>query len=56
MATREHGGSIFGYKTMAVYIPGEDIYVVGLTNCDCNSPTKITQDIAKMVLETFAKK
>jgi CubicO group peptidase (beta-lactamase class C family) len=23
--TREHGGSIFGFKTMAVYIPSEDI-------------------------------
>lgn len=53
--SREHGGSIFGYKSMAVYIPDEDIYVLGLTNCDCNSPTKITQDIAKLVLETVTK-
>lgn len=48
--TREHGGSIFGFKTMAVYIPGEDIYVIGLSNCDCNSPTKITGDIAALAL------
>ena len=54
--TREHGGSIFGFKTMAVYIPSEDIYAIGLTNCDCNSPTKITQEIAKMALEAAAKK
>lgn len=54
--TREHGGSVFGFKTMAVYIPGEDIYVVGLTNCDCNSPTKLTQDIARLVLDTFSTK
>lgn len=53
ISTREHGGSIFGYKSMAVYIPSEDIYVVGLTNCDCNSPTKLTQDIAKLVLEKY---
>ncbi len=51
--TREHGGSIFGFKTMGVYIPGEDIYVIGFSNCDCNSPTKITQDIAKLALEIF---
>lgn len=49
--TREHGGSIFGFKTMGVYIPSKDIYVIGLTNCDCNSPTQITRDIAKLMLE-----
>ncbi|BAV06445.1 CubicO group peptidase, beta-lactamase class C family [Filimonas lacunae] len=52
--TREHGGSIFGFKTMAVYIPGEDIYVIGLSNCDCHSPTKLTGDIATMAL-TFLR-
>lgn len=46
---REHGGSVFGFKTMGIYIPGEDIYVIGLTNCDCLSPTKITGDIAGLV-------
>lgn len=56
IATREHGGSVFGFKTMAVYIPSEDIYVIGLTNCDCNSPTKITQEIAKLVVETLTTK
>ena len=49
---REHGGSIFGYKTMAVYIPGKDIYVLGLTNCDCNSPTQLVKDIAALVLKS----
>ena len=53
--TREHGGSIFGFKTMGVYIPDEDIYVIGFSNCDCHSPTRITQDIAKLVLERFTK-
>ena len=46
----EHGGSIFGFKSMGVYLPDADIYVVGLSNCDCNSPTQITRDIAAMVL------
>lgn len=47
--SREHGGSIFGFKSMGVYIPEQDIYVIGLNNCDCNSPTKITRQIAEMV-------
>jgi CubicO group peptidase (beta-lactamase class C family) len=52
---REHGGSIFGFKTMGVYIPGEDIYVVGLTNCDCNSPTQLVRDIAALALKKYKK-
>lgn len=53
--SREHGGSIFGFKTMGVYIPSEDIYVIGLTNCDCNSPTQLVQEIAKLALEELRK-
>lgn len=49
--SREHGGSIFGFKSMGVYIPSLDVYVVGLTNCDCNSPTQITRDIAALFIE-----
>ncbi|WP_310586238.1 hypothetical protein [Lacihabitans soyangensis] len=54
LTSREHGGSIFGFKSMGVYIPSEDIYVVGFSNC--NSPTQVTLDIAKLTLETFTKK
>lgn len=54
--SREHGGSIFGFKTMGVYIPSEDIYVLGLSNCDCNSPTKVTGDIAALALEMLGRK
>lgn len=53
--SREHGGSIFGFKTMAVYFPTENIYVIGLSNCDCHSPTKITEDIAALALEQLRK-
>ena len=49
--TREHGGSIFGFKSMAVYIPSVDLYVLGFSNCDCNSPTQLVKDIAKLTLE-----
>jgi len=50
---RAHGGSIFGFKTMGVYVPGEDIYVIGLSNCDCHSPTEITKSIAAIALEVL---
>lgn len=50
--TREHGGSVFGFKTMGVYIPEKDIYVVGFSNCDCNSPTQVVRNIAQVVLNT----
>ncbi|KFE97546.1 beta-lactamase [Chryseobacterium formosense] len=49
--TREHGGSIFGFKSMAVYIPSEDSYILGFSNCDCNSPTQLIRDIAKLTME-----
>lgn len=48
--SREHGGSIFGFKTMAVYIQSKDIYVVVLSNCDCNSPTQLARQIAAVAL------
>lgn len=47
----EHGGSIFGFKSMGVYIADYDIYVIALTNCGCNSPTKITREIARIVVD-----
>lgn len=53
--TREHGGSIFGFKSMGVYIPSKDVYVIGLTNCDCNSPTKVTRAIADLTIEYMKK-
>ncbi len=53
--TREHGGSILGFKSMGVYIPDEDIYVIGFSNCDCHSPTQIVKDMAKTVLKEAKK-
>ena len=54
--SREHGGSIFGFKSMGVYLPDEDIYVIGLSNCDCNSPTEITRIIAELVMKDYTLK
>ena len=49
--SREHGGSIFGFKSMAVYLPKQNIYVVALSNCDCNSPTELARQIANAALK-----
>lgn len=53
--SQEHGGSIFGFKSMAVYLPDYDIYVVGLSNCECNSPTQVTREIALLATQYFDK-
>lgn len=51
--SREHGGSIFGFKTMGVYLPEKDILVIGLSNCDCHSPTEITRAIAVLASKLY---
>lgn len=55
ITTREHGGSVFGFKSMGVYVPNLNIYVIGFSNCDCNSPTKVTRDIATFVINENLK-
>jgi CubicO group peptidase (beta-lactamase class C family) len=47
----EHGGDIFGFKSMGVYVPVKDIYIIGLSNCDCNSPTEVTRKIALLTMD-----
>lgn len=54
--SREHGGSIFGYKSMAIFIPQENIYVIGLSNCDCHSPTQIVRDISALMMKSPGEK
>ena len=51
---REHGGIIFGFKSMGIYLPDEDIYVIGLSNCDCNSPNNITRKIARLAIDELS--
>jgi CubicO group peptidase (beta-lactamase class C family) len=48
--TYHHGGGIFGYTTMGIYIPEEDVFVSVLTNCDCNSPTGVATKVAAMAI------
>ncbi|WP_428742805.1 serine hydrolase domain-containing protein [Tenacibaculum sp.] len=49
--TIEHGGSIPGYKSMGVYVPSEDVYVVVFSNCGCQSPTKTAIRIAALAID-----
>lgn len=46
----QHGGGIFGYTTMGIYLPKEKIYVVGLTNCDCKNISSVATKIAAMAI------
>lgn len=46
----EHGGGIFGYTTMGVYIPSENVYVAVLTNSSGNSPTDVALKMAAEVI------
>lgn len=45
-----HGGLINGFMTMAMYLPKEDVYVVVLSNCDCNSPEIVTAKLAAVAI------
>ncbi len=45
-----HGGLINGFKTMAMYLPKEDVYVVVLSNCDCSSPETVTAKLAAVAI------
>jgi len=46
-----HSGGIFGYSTNGIYLPNQDIYVIGLTNCDCNDVGAITTKIAALAMD-----
>lgn len=46
----QHGGGIFGYTTMGIYLPEEKVFVSGLTNCDCKNITDVTTKIAAIAI------
>ena len=46
----EHGGGIFGYETMGIYVPEEDLYVALLTNSNGSSPTDHAIKMAAIAL------
>ena len=46
----EHGGGIFGFLTNGIYLPGEDIYVIVLSNCTCHPPNAVSLQLAALAL------
>jgi CubicO group peptidase (beta-lactamase class C family) len=55
--TYEHSGGIFGYSSNGIFLPEENVYVIGLTNCDCGNVGAITTNIAAIALgKPFPKK
>lgn len=48
--TREHSGGIFGYSSNGIYLPKEEVYVVVLSNCNCNSPVEVSTRMAALAI------
>lgn len=48
--TYEHSGGIFGYLSNGIYLPKEDVYVVVLSNCDCNPPGEVSTRMAAIAI------
>ncbi|MEO6407037.1 MAG: serine hydrolase [Ferruginibacter sp.] len=46
----EHGGGIFGYSTMGIYLPGENVYVIVLTNSSAGGPGDAALKMATIML------
>ncbi|MEY8868245.1 serine hydrolase [Meridianimaribacter flavus] len=46
----QHGGGIFGYTTMGIYLPEEDIFVSALSNCNCKNVTDLATRIAAIAI------
>lgn len=45
-----HGGSIFGYKSMALWLPNQDVFVAMLSNRDDFSPDQTAYKIAAYLI------
>ncbi|WP_298904745.1 serine hydrolase [uncultured Psychroserpens sp.] len=48
--TVEHSGGIFGYSTNGIFLPEENVYVIGLSNCDCGNIGATVSNIAAMAI------
>ena len=56
-STVEHSGGIFGYSSNGIFLPEENVYVIGLTNCDCGNVGALTTNVAAMAIgKPFPKK
>ncbi|WP_299253628.1 serine hydrolase [uncultured Aquimarina sp.] len=45
-----HSGGIFGYTTNGIFLKKENVYVIGLTNCNCKNVRDITMKVAAAVI------
>jgi CubicO group peptidase (beta-lactamase class C family) len=45
-----HGGLISGFGTMELYLPGEDVFVVVFSNCDCYYPKDLASRLAALAM------
>ncbi|AXT55430.1 serine hydrolase [Aquimarina sp. MMG015] len=45
-----HSGGIFGYTTNGIFLENENVYVIGLTNCNCKNVREITMKVAATVI------
>ncbi len=53
----EHGGGIYGFSTMEIYLPKEDVFVAVFSNCDCNSPGDLGAKLAAIAIgKPYARK
>ncbi len=48
--TIEHSGGIFGFTSNGIFLPEENVYVIGLSNCDCGSIGALTSNVAAMAI------
>ena len=44
----EHGGGIFGFLSMGIYVPEDEVYVAVLSNCTCQSPDQAALRMAAL--------
>lgn len=45
-----HSGGIFGYTTNGIFLEEENVYIIGLTNCNCKNVRDITIKVAATVI------
>lgn len=48
--TVEHPGGDHGFRTDAIYLPEEDVFVAVFSNCSCGEPRPISTKIAAMAI------
>lgn len=46
-----HSGGIFGTSTDGIYFIEEDVYVIGLSNCNCNNINGLTAKLAALAID-----